>query len=163
MTPTGTHINYYFICHRKLWFFSNHIFSEHNSDTVRLGKLLHEESYSGKRKEYQFGPVKVDWLDLKEKVIHEVKKSDKVENAHLWQLKYYLYYLRENGAGEFTGELNYPRLNKKQTVTLEDEDVQEIRRIIAEIEKIISAPKPPPIEVDKRICKSCSYFELCHI
>lgn len=23
MTPTGTHFNYYQLCHRKLWLFSN--------------------------------------------------------------------------------------------------------------------------------------------
>jgi CRISPR-associated exonuclease Cas4 len=34
MKPTGTHINYYHICHRKLWLFANNVQMEHNSDLV---------------------------------------------------------------------------------------------------------------------------------
>lgn len=160
---TATHINYYFVCRRKLWFFANHIFSEHNSELVQLGKLIHEDSYDRKRKEFQFGPVKVDWIDLNKKVIHEVKKSDAVEDAHLWQLKYYLYYLRENNIGVFTGELNYPKLKKKQIVELSEDDILEIKKITAEIENIISSDTAPPVLDKKRICKSCSYYELCYI
>lgn len=45
MTPTGTHFNYYQICHRKLWLFANGINMEHVSDAVYDGKLIHEGSY----------------------------------------------------------------------------------------------------------------------
>lgn len=34
MHLTATHINYYHICHRKLWLFVNGINMEHNSETV---------------------------------------------------------------------------------------------------------------------------------
>lgn len=30
MTPTGTHFNYYQLCHRKLWLFANGINMERN-------------------------------------------------------------------------------------------------------------------------------------
>lgn len=45
MQITGTHFNYYQICHRKLWLFANGINMEHNSHLVYEGKLIHEESY----------------------------------------------------------------------------------------------------------------------
>ncbi|WP_149694528.1 Dna2/Cas4 domain-containing protein [Chitinophaga sp. CF418] len=45
MNITATHINYYHICHRKLWLFSNGITLEHTSDLVAEGKLIGEHSY----------------------------------------------------------------------------------------------------------------------
>jgi CRISPR-associated exonuclease Cas4 len=42
---TGTHINYYFICQRKLYLFDHHLSMEHTSDLVHLRRLVHEESY----------------------------------------------------------------------------------------------------------------------
>ncbi len=48
---TGTQINYYFVCHRKLWLFCHHIQMEHTSEFVEMGSLLHEHSYIRKRKE----------------------------------------------------------------------------------------------------------------
>ena len=36
MNITGTHFNYYQICHRKLWLFSNGIQMEHTSDLVAV-------------------------------------------------------------------------------------------------------------------------------
>lgn len=160
---TGTKLNYYFLCKRKLWLFSNHIQCEQESDAVLLGKILHENSYSDEKKEYEFDSIKIDWLDLKNKVIHEVKKSDKAEDAHLWQLKYYIYYFRKNNIGEFTGELNYPKLRKKDVVTLEEEDVDYLENILAEIEEITNLPDAPKFDKPMKICKKCSYNELCWI
>jgi len=159
---TGTQINYYFVCKRELWFFSRDIQCEQESDVVTLGRLLHETSYSDKKKEFQFDRIKVDWIDLEKKVLHEVKKSNKAEDAHIWQIKYYLLYLKELGLNGFTGELNYPKLKKKTTVILEKGDEEYLKKVIYEIQIIESGETPPPIEVGKKICKSCSYFELCY-
>lgn len=98
MQITGTHFNYYQLCHRKLWLFANGINMEQNSDLVYEGKLIHQESYpqrSVRYEEVEVEGIKVDYYDAKSKVIHEIKKSDKVEKAHEWQLKYYLYVLKE--------------------------------------------------------------------
>ncbi|MBP7477765.1 MAG: Dna2/Cas4 domain-containing protein [Chitinophagales bacterium] len=35
MIITATHINYFHVCKRKLWMFSNGLNMEHNSDLVR--------------------------------------------------------------------------------------------------------------------------------
>ncbi|MFH1897759.1 MAG: Dna2/Cas4 domain-containing protein [Candidatus Desantisbacteria bacterium] len=50
LTYTGTQVNYYLICKRKLWLFSHHLEMEATSDLVTLGKVLQEESYSRKHK-----------------------------------------------------------------------------------------------------------------
>ena len=36
MTITGTHFNYYQLCHRKLWLFANGINMEQESELVQL-------------------------------------------------------------------------------------------------------------------------------
>ncbi|MBX3042525.1 MAG: CRISPR-associated protein Cas4 [Candidatus Kapabacteria bacterium] len=163
MHITGTQLNYFFVCKRKLWLFANHIQCEQESDLVLQGKIMHENSYSYEKKEYEFEGIKVDWLDLNNKVIHEVKKSDKVEEAHLWQLKYYLYYFRKNNIGEFTGEINYPKLRKKEQVMLTDDDVVYIEKIIDEIEVVKNLPFAPKVEKPMKICKKCSYNDLCWV
>ncbi|MFW5700358.1 MAG: CRISPR-associated protein Cas4 [Cyclobacteriaceae bacterium] len=162
VNTTGTIINYYFVCKRELWLFSRGLQCEDKSDLVTLGRLLHEDSYKKSRKEFQFGSIKVDWIDMKSKIIHETKKSNKAEEAHRWQLKYYLYFLKQNGIGEFKGELNYPKLNKKEKVTLAPGDDAKIEMIIDNIDRVTSSPEPPPV-INAKICRSCSYMELCYI
>ncbi len=36
---TGTQMNYYFLCHTKLWYFAHHIQMEQESDLVALGMM----------------------------------------------------------------------------------------------------------------------------
>jgi len=93
MHITATHINYYHICYRKLWLFANGITMEHTSNIVADGKLLHETSYPQRAEKYseiEISGSKIDFYDAKNKVIHETKRSDKVEEAHEWQVKYYI-------------------------------------------------------------------------
>lgn len=88
MKITGTHFNYYQVCKRKLWLFASGIHFEHTSDLVLEGKLIHEDSYpqrSERYEEIELDGIKVDYYDAKSKVIHEIKKSNKVEKAHEWQ------------------------------------------------------------------------------
>ncbi len=165
MRITGTHFNYYQVCKRKLWLFANGINMEQNSELVAEGKFIHENSYpkrSEKYEEVEIDGVKVDYYDTKNKVIHEIKKSDKVENAHFWQLKYYLYVFEKNGISGVSGVLEYPTMRKTETVELSDDDRTEIEKICKEIEDICELEKCPKI-VKKGYCKSCSYFDLCFV
>ncbi len=171
MIPTGTHINYYFICHRKLWLFSHGVQCEMESDAVRMGKHIHETSYEREDKEIAIdGRIVLDWFDAERGVVHEVKKSDKMEEAHVWQICFYLWYLKEKGMAiaqrehdeGITGELNYPMLKSKKTVILTTEKERELTRdIIPEIEAILAAEVMPGA-VEWKVCKSCAYCELCH-
>lgn len=164
MNPTGTHFNYYQICKRKLWLFANGINMEHTSDLVYEGKLIHEESYpqrSAKYEEIELEGIKVDYYDTLRKVIHEIKKSDKVEVAHEWQLKYYIYVFEQNGIEGVSGVLEYPVLRKRDTVLLSDIDRETIREMTREIMRIIESDCCPSLE-KKRICKNCSYWDFCY-
>jgi CRISPR-associated exonuclease Cas4 len=164
MNITGTHFNYYQICKRKLWLFANGISMEHTSDLVHEGKLIHEESYpqrSAKYEEVEMDGIKVDYYDTLHKVIHEIKKSDKVEVAHEWQLKYYMYVFEQNGIEGISGILEYPVLRKRDTVLLSDIDRETIVEMINEIKQVIESDFCPPLE-KKRICRNCSYWDFCY-
>jgi CRISPR-associated exonuclease Cas4 len=164
MQLTATHINYYQVCKRKLWLFANEVRMEHTSDTVAEGKLIHETVYPQRAERYreiQIDGCKIDFYDPYNKVVHEIKKSDKVEQAHVAQVKYYLYVLDRNGIEGATGILEYPKLRKRDEVLLEDEDKAEIRRWEQDIEKIVNSPVCPPL-LNKPICKQCSYFDFCY-
>jgi CRISPR-associated exonuclease Cas4 len=158
---TGTQVNYYFVCKRKLWFFSKGLEQEVENDLVILGRLLHEHSYNRKLKEIEIGRIKIDFVGDKGE-IHEIKRSRKIENAHIYQLLYYLYYLKRNGAGEFIGIIHYPLLKKTKRYTLTKENEEKIESILKDIEKILSLPQPPaPSKLP--YCKHCAYNELCWI
>ncbi len=154
---TGTQINYYFVCKRKLWLHSRNISFESSSDLVKLGSLIHKESYKRKKKEIRIGSISVDYIDNGE--IHEVKKSDKIHDAHTYQLLYYIYYLRKLGI-DTTGVLDYPKLKKTVKVTLTEQKQDFIHETINHALEIISAKKPPVAEY-KPICDKCAYAEYC--
>lgn len=162
---TGTHFNYYHVCRRKLWLFANGIQMEHTSDLVYEGKLIHEKSYPQRPERYEeleIDGCKIDFYDAKNKVVHEMKKSDKMESAHEWQLKYYIHVLERNGVEGVTGILEYPTLRHKSHVELTDEDRTAIAEIVKDIEMIIHSETCPPT-IDSKICKKCSYYEFCFV
>ena len=155
---TGTQVNYFFVCWRKLWFFSHYLDLEADSDLVLLGKLLHETGYPRKFKEVSIGRVKIDFLERGGE-IHEVKRSRRIEKAHLFQLVYYLYYLKRFGV-DVKGVLHYPLLKRTVSVELTEERTKEVEKVLEEMQKIISENEPPPTE-KKPYCNRCSYYELC--
>jgi len=158
---TGTQINYYFVCHRKLWLFSRNISMEHMSEIVEMGKIVHETSYERNRKEIELDGIKIDFFEKNKGIIHEVKKSKAIEDAHIWQLKYYLYYFRKLGIN-VSGKINYPLIRRTENVYLNDEDIDHIANICDKINEIASRETPPEV-INEKICKKCSYFELCYV
>lgn len=165
MWVTGTHFNYYHLCKRKLWLFANGIHMEHTSDLVYEGKLIHETSYSqrpGRYEELEIRGIKIDYYDAGHRVVHEIKKSDKMEEAHVWQLKYYLYVLEQEGIENVSGILEYPALRKKADFSLSDSDREYIGECLGHIRYIMDSGSCPSIE-RKKPCRNCSYFEFCYI
>ena len=165
MHLTATHINYYFICHRKLWLFANGINMEHTSDTVAEGKLIGETTYPqrpAKYTEVEIGGSKIDFYDAKNKVIHEIKKSNSIEAAHEWQVKYYIWLLGQNGIEGVTGIIEYPKLRHTSAVELSEEDEAYLATIIHSIKHIVENETCPP-RINSKICKSCSYYDFCYI
>lgn len=173
MQITATHINYYHICHRKLWLFANGINMEHTSDIVTDGKLLHETSYpqrAEKNTEITLSAMhegielfgQIDFYDPKQKVVHETKRSDKVEIAHEWQVKFYLWLLLLNGIDGATATLEYLLLRQTAHLELSQEDISQLEKVIKDIAELKESEQCPPV-IHAKICKSCSYYELCYI
>lgn len=137
---------------------------EHTSDLVAEGTLIHEHSYpqrSAKYEEISLEGIRVDYYDPKEKVIHEVKKSMKMEEADEWQLKYYIYVFEKHGIEGCSGLLAYPVLRKTKLVELTDADREALVAMESDIMRIVQMDECPSKQ-KKTICKRCSYFDFCY-
>ena len=158
---TGTAINYLYICERKLWFFQNHLEMEHTSEYVDIGQLLHEDTYPReKRREWLIdGMVRIDFVD-KDGILHDIKSGPAMETAHVMQLCYYLYLLKQKGVTDRKGVINYPRQRRTTEVELTVDRERELETAIEKVIQIAALPTPPHADYMK-ICKSCSYQELC--
>lgn len=172
MTITGTHINYFRLCSRKLWLFANNIQMEQTSDLVADGKVIEEESYQHRSDRYsqiemfyEFNSVslsgKIDCFDTKNNLIHETKRSNKVEEAHIWQVKFYLWLMELNGIEAEKGIIEYPRLREREEIFLEEKDINYLKDTIQKIKILTENDVCPPV-LNSKICKSCSYFDFCY-
>lgn len=162
MRITGTMFYYYFVCRRKLWCFYNNIALENESETVLLGKLIDESAYGREHKHIMIDEtVNVDFIK-DWKVLHEIKKSKSIEEASIWQVKYYLYFLNQRGIQIEKGILDYPKIKKREEIFLLEGDTEKIEEIMTSIEGIVSQEKMPP-PIDSKICKSCAYYEYCYV
>lgn len=161
MDYTGTQINYYFVCHRKLWLFSKDIRFENESEYVQLGRLIDEHSYKRNKKQIEIGKIKIDFID-NQGVIHEIKKSNRIEKAHIYQLKYYIRTLMGMGVENISGQIDYPKLKRTEKVEWEDADETEFETIFSGIKKILAMPAPPSV-INKPFCKKCAYYEFCYV
>lgn len=146
---------------------------EHTSDTVYDGKLLHETSYPQRAEQYTEIELsatledgtelrgKVDFYDAKQKVIHETKRSNKVEAAHEWQCRFYIWLLELNNVEGAHAVLEYPKLRKTEEVWLSSTDKDYLMELTEKIKNLVRSDDCPP-RIDHKICKSCSYFDLCY-
>ena len=91
--------------------------------------------------------------------VHDIKRSKRIEEAHVYQMLYYLHWLKRRGVIA-SGMIDYPLLRRKQAVELTEEKEEEIEMVLDGIKQTLSAPAPPPVE-RKSYCKKCSYYELC--
>ena len=165
MHITATHINYLQVCRRKLWLFGNGIQMEHTSDLVTEGKLIGESSYPQRNERYteiEFDGIKIDFYDARERIVHEIKKSNKIEDAHRAQVKYYLWVLERNGIEGVKGILEYPKQRHTENVELSDDDRLQIPIWETDIERIITCETCPKV-INKPVCKNCSYYDFCYV
>lgn len=172
MNITAILINLFNVCPRECWLHANGITMEHTSDIVYDGKLLHETSYPQRADRYEEMLIsaeyddmtllgQIDYFDARNNIIHETKRSNKVEKAHEWQVKFYLWLLELNGVENATGLLEYPNLRKTDEVFLSDEDRERLKKSVSEIKILIESDVCPPT-INAKICKSCSYEEFCY-
>lgn len=159
---TGIMVYYYAVCKKKLWYFYHEINMEQDNENVKIGKLLDDSSYLRDDKHINIDNIiNIDFI-RSQGILHEIKKSKKIEEASILQVKYYLYYLSERGVNGIRGKIDYPLLKQSIDVNLNDEDIDMIEKVIIEINEIVSM-KVPPIAISNKICKSCAYFDLCYI
>ena len=162
--PGGVMIYYYFVCSRKLWFYSHKITMEHESDLVRIGKyieLFYKEDKKYEKKIIIDNTISPDALKRAKDcvIVLEVKKSEKFREAALWQLKYYLWYLKKKGLN-VKGKLVIPEYNKEEYVELTEKDEEKIIEILKKIKEIVNLDKPPRV-VKKDFCRACAYYPMC--
>lgn len=157
---TGIRINYFYICHTKLWYFSHHMQMEHSSDLVAIGKFLHEDTYKREKKELKIGGIAIDFVRRGDVIeLHEVKKSNRMEKADEMQTLYYLYVLRSKGVNA-TASIDYPVIRKRRVLELDENGAKEVEGAIEGVQAIVSMNLPPE---PKRVsyCPKCAYYELC--
>ena len=138
---------------------------EHTSDLVYEGKMLHETSYPQRPERYEeleIDGCKIDFYDAKNRIVHEIKKSAKIEEAHEWQVKYYIYVLERNGIVGATGILEYPALRQTTKVELSETDKEYINGVEQKILSLIESDDCPQV-INSKICKNCSYYEFCYV
>ena len=177
----GMLVGYYLLCERKAWLSMRGLWMEQESGRVALGRLAGENSYERKKKELMLtaeapegSPAagtplvgKIDWADLEGGVLHETKLSRKAEEAHRWQLRFYLWLLKLNeatrvGGEPFRGELNYPKLRRTEPVELRPEHEERLAEIVRGLRRV-AASETPPTRIDRRsFCKKCAFEELCY-
>lgn len=126
---TGVMIYYYFVCKRKLWYFCHEINMESENENVQLGKLLDEKSYERDEKHINIDNViNIDFI-REHQELHEIKKSKAIEEAGIWQVKYYLYYLEKRGVKNIKGKIDYPLMKKSLVVELSEQDREKLKSI----------------------------------
>ena len=108
-----------------------------------------------------FGGFKVQGktVEAAQQLIEDAKA---VEEAGIWQVKYYLYYLWKRGVKEIKGKVDYPLLKKSVIVELSDKDIETLEKIIFEIVDIENMDIPP-VNANLKLCKKCAYYDLCFI
>lgn len=172
----GMLVGYYQLCPRKAWLSMRGIWMEQESDTVALGRLLDDHSYDRSEKHLTIDAEapdgtalvgKIDRANLREGVLHETKKSRSCEDAHLWQVRFYLWLLYRNGVARadgtpFRGQLDYPLLRRTETVTLESEHETELAQTVTAIRELATQDIPPARLTKRSFCAKCAYEELCY-
>lgn len=172
----GMLVGYYIVCRRKAWLSMRGLWMEQESDTVALGRLIDEASYEREHKSMMLSATapdgtallgKIDWANLRDGILHETKKSRAVEEAHMWQLRFYLWMLKLSGVTRadgkpYTGTLSYPRLRRTERVTLMAADEEHLAVIVAGLRRTAARPQPPRRIDKRRFCRKCGYEELCY-
>lgn len=162
MKITGMSIYYYCICHKKLWYYLHEISLESENENVKIGKILDETTYNSQKKHIMIdSTINIDYIS-EHNILHEVKKSRKIEKAGIWQLKYYIYYLQCRGVEGLRGRIDYPLLKQSQWVDLTEEDIAELEKMLEHIKKMKQSETPPQ-RVGKKFCKACAYYDFCFI
>jgi CRISPR-associated exonuclease Cas4 len=155
--------NAYNICHREAWLMYRNLIPDQQDENLIIGKIIDEESYARNKKHFYIPDLNAE-IDMVEKkdgvlIVAEIKKSSKMIDYAVLQLKYYLYLLNLKGIKVF-GFLNIPNEKKRIKVELSNNDIQNIEETLKTMEKILISDNIPAAE-RKIFCTRCAYNEFC--
>ena len=169
-------VGYHAVCPRKAWYSLRGLSMEHESDTVRLGRLLDQTSYARRQRPAMIEATapdgtplvaKIDGVDLRAGVLHETKKGRAEEQAHRLQLRFYLWVLALAGVTRadgtpLTGQLDYPALRRTDPVELTSEHTAELERHVAALAALARQSAPPDRFPRRSFCRRCAFEPLCY-
>ena len=133
---------------------------------MAAGELLHQTAYPQRAERYReisIGGSRIDFYDPQRKVVHELKKSNKMEASNVAQVKYYLWLLEQHGVEGPTAILEYPKLRQTQPVVLTDEDRARIPAEQGAMKALLADGTACPPVINKPFCKQCAYYDFCYI
>ena len=78
------------------------------------------------------------------------------------KILYVLFRTKRNNIKNIKAEIDFPLLRETKKIILEDEDREVLKNVVKNIENIVEQDKPPKI-IDSKICKKCSYYDLCYV
>lgn len=172
----GMLVGYYIACPRQAWLSLHGLWMEQESELVALGRLIDVTAYARERRPGQLEVTapdgtslvaQIDRLDPHEGIVHETKKSRSMEEAHVWQVRFYLWVLALAGVkgpdGQpLRGRIDYPALRQRVDVTLEPGHVTRLQEIVAAVRLLARQAHPPPRHPRRAFCRRCAYEELCY-
>ena len=132
---------------------------EGNNSDVKIGKIIEKDSFkrrSNKNKNILIDNIKIDYIDKKNKILYETKKSSKHIKSAIWQMKYYLYTLNS----DYIGIIEIPKEKLKKKVVLENCDIENFKNIKKEIKELKNSKAPPVLNSKK--CKKCAFYTFCY-
>ncbi len=154
---TGSLMQAFLVCKRQAWLLAHQLVGDQENDTLYIGKIVAEDSYSRDKKEIVIDEGIIDVLRTEDgqALLIEVKKSSKMLKSAEYQL---LLYMR--GTKTHYGEIRIPKEKKVVKVELTDEKLEELNKIEKEAEELINAELPPKPE-KVPFCDRCSYEYFC--
>jgi len=172
----GMLVGYGLVCPRKAWLSLRGLAMEQESEAVALGRLLDATSYARRKRPALVETTApdgtplvamIDGADLRRGVLHETKKGRAEEEAHRWQLRFYLWVLKLAGVtapgdGPLTGRLDYPALRRTEPVTLDPEHEGRLEEIVGGLAALARQPEPPDRHPRRAFCRRCAFEELCY-
>jgi CRISPR-associated exonuclease Cas4 len=155
--------NAFNICQRQAWLMSRNLTADQQSLFLEIGRLINETSFEREKREIYLADIhaKIDMITRKNGslFICEIKKSSKTLETGIFQLKYYLYLLKQKGFS-YKGIIKIPKERKSIEVELSENDMEEIKKKVELAKSIISSDEPPTLKRLK-ICSKCAHFEFC--
>ncbi|MBX3101013.1 MAG: CRISPR-associated protein Cas4 [Bacteroidetes bacterium] len=172
---SGIHIAYYYLCKRKLWLWAQGIAMEEAPDKPNAGHQAVAQATTLQDTTYTRRPqagrqllleqpglvARIDYYEPNTGTVYETKPSDRMSEVHRWQLRFYLWMVKQCGMGEAIGILEYPKLRKREEVVLSTEDEHRLQDTFLQIRRVLAGACPSPIY--KQWCKKCAYYDLCYI